>query len=207
MLKIGKLVLSVCATNCYFVYEEGGNEVVFFDPGDHGEVIYQKLKDAGFSVAAIYLTHGHFDHIAGADCLRKLSGARIYALDAEAEVCQSASANLSDAFGRALTLKPDGYLHDGDVCSAAGISFRVIATPGHTKGSCVYYFEEAKMLIGGDTLFLESVGRTDFPGGSMSELVRSVKEKLFVLPEAVKVYTGHGEPTSIGHEKANNPFF
>lgn len=207
MLKIGKLILSVCATNCYFVYEEGKKEVIFFDPGDHGEVIYQKLKDAGFLVAAIYLTHGHFDHIAGAQQLRKLSGAKIYALDAEEELCKSASANLSDAFGKAFTLEPDGYIHDGDICTEAGISFRVIATPGHTKGSCVYYFEQDKLLVGGDTLFLESVGRTDFPGGSMSELVRSVKEKLFVLPEDVKVYTGHGESTTIGHEKQYNPFF
>ncbi len=86
------------------------------------------------------------------------------------------------------------------------MTFRLIATPGHTKGSCCYYFEEDKLLISGDTLFQESVGRTDLPTGSMSTLVRSVKEKLLSLPEDVKVYPGHGEATSIGYEKAYNPF-
>ena len=106
----------------------------------------------------------------------------------------------------AYTVEPDGYVHDGDICTEAGISFRVIATPGHTRGSCAYYFEEEKFIIGGDTLFLESVGRTDFPTGSMSKLVKSVKEKLFVLPDEVKVFSGHGEATTIGHEKQHNPF-
>ncbi|GFI70355.1 putative metallo-hydrolase [Lachnospiraceae bacterium] len=83
---------------------------------------------------------------------------------------------------------------------------RLIATPGHTKGSCCYYFEDNKILISGDTLFQESVGRTDLPTGSMGVLVRSVKEKLMPLPEEVKVYPGHGESTTIGYEKQYNPF-
>lgn len=206
MLKIGKFVLSSCATNCYFVYEEGKKDVIFFDPGDQGELIYEKLKQAGFSVAAIYLTHGHFDHIGGCNELRKLSGAKVYALDEEADICQDAKINLSEAFGRSYTVEPDGYVHDGDICTEAGISFRVIATPGHTKGSCVFYFEEDGILVGGDTLFLESVGRTDFPTGSAASLVRYVREKLFVLPDEVKVFSGHGESTTIGHEKKYNPF-
>ncbi len=98
------------------------------------------------------------------------------------------------------------YVKDGEEITIAGMTFRLIATPGHTKGSCCYYFEEDKLLISGDTLFQESVGRTDLPTGSMSTLVRSVKEKLLSLPEDVKVYPGHGEATSIGYEKAYNPF-
>lgn len=206
MLKIGKFVLSACATNCYFVYEEGKKDVIFFDPGDQGELIYEKLKQAGFSVAAIYLTHGHFDHIEGCNELRKLSGAKVYALDGEADICKDARLNLSEDFGMAYTVEPDGYVHDGDICTEAGISFKVIATPGHTKGSCVFYFEEDGILVGGDTLFQESVGRTDFPTGSMSTLVRSIKEKLLVLPDEVKVFSGHGESTTIGHERKYNPF-
>ena len=206
MLKIGKFVLSACATNCYFVYEEGKKDVIFFDPGDQGERIYEKLKEAGFSVAAIYLTHGHFDHIEGCNELKKLCGAKVYALDEEADICRDVRLNLSEDFGMAYTVEPDAYVHDGDICTEAGISFRVIATPGHTKGSCVYYFEDAGILIGGDTLFLESVGRTDFPTGSMSEQVRSIREKLLVLPDEVKVFAGHGESTTIGHERKYNPF-
>lgn len=206
MLKIGKMILSACATNCFFVYREGEKNVVVFDPGAQGEFIYEKLTDAGFDIKAIYLTHGHFDHIEGCHALKELSGAKIYALDEEADICRDAGLNLSADFGMAYTVEPDGYVHDGDICTEAGISFRVIATPGHTRGSCAYYFEEEKFIIGGDTLFLESVGRTDFPTGSMSKLVKSVKEKLFVLPDEVKVFSGHGEATTIGHEKQHNPF-
>ena len=206
MLKIGKLVLSVCATNCYFVYEEGKKEVIFFDPGDQGEMIYEKLKNAGFSVAAIYLTHGHFDHIWGVNELRRLSGAKVYALDVEEKLLKSVELNLSEQFGRAYTVTPDVLLKDGEVIENAGISCRVIATPGHTKGGCAYYFEEAGFLISGDTLFEESIGRTDFPTSSYSELIHAVKEKIFVLPDEVKIFPGHGDSTTVGHEKQYNPF-
>ena len=95
MLKIGKFILSSCATNCYFVYEEGKQEVVFFDPGDQGELIYNKLKEAGLEVVAIYLTHAHFDHMEGAKALKELSKAKLYTLDEEADICKDPSLNLS----------------------------------------------------------------------------------------------------------------
>lgn len=205
-IKIGRMTLGVCATNCYFLYREGSQQVVFVDPGDRGADIYEALKRKGLSVAAILLTHGHFDHIWGAQKLRELSGARIYALDAEKVVCQDAYVNVSAQAGRKATIDPDEWLTDGQELSLAGISIRVIATPGHTIGSCCYYVEEAGFLIAGDTLFSGSVGRTDFPTGSMSRLIRSIKEKLFLLPDETKVYPGHGEETTIGAEKLYNPF-
>lgn len=204
--KIGKITLGICQTNCYFVYEEGKQEVMLFDPADNGEYIYEGLKSKGFSVAAILLTHGHFDHIWGVERLKELSRAEVYAYEAERKVCGSDILNVSKECGRSCRLSADVYLKDGQEISAAGISCRLIATPGHTEGSCCYYFEEDAILISGDTLFEESVGRTDFPTGSMSALVRSVKEKLMILPEDVKVYPGHGEATTIGHEKRYNPF-
>ena len=205
-LKIGRIVLGVCQTNCYFVYEEGKNGVIVFDPADKGGYIYDKLQEKGFTVEAILLTHGHFDHIWGVEELKERSGAKVYAYEEEKEVCERAEVNYSENAGRSCEVKADIYVKDGEEISAAGMTCRLIATPGHTKGSCCYYFEADKILLSGDTLFQESVGRTDLPTGSMSALVHSVREKLLPLPEEVKVFPGHGEATSIGHEKKYTPF-
>ncbi len=205
-LKIGRITMGVCATNCYFVYREGEKQVLFFDPADQGETLYQALSGKGFEIAAILLTHGHFDHIWGAQKLRGLSGAKIYAYEGEEKLLLDAEMNVSEMAGRACTVKANEFFKDGEERTMAGMTFRVIATPGHTSGGCCYYFEEAGMLISGDTLFQESVGRTDFPTGSSSEIVRSIKEKLFTLPDKVKVYPGHGETTTIEYEKMYNPF-
>lgn len=205
-IKIGRMTLGVCATNCYFLYREGSGEVIFADPADRGADIYEALNKKGLAVEAILLTHGHFDHIWGAERLRELSGAKIYALDAEQPVCRDAYVNVSAQAGRKATIEPDEWLTDGQKITFAGISLEVIATPGHTAGSCCYYVPEAGFLIAGDTLFEGSVGRTDFPTGSMSRLVHSIKEKLFLLPGETKVYPGHGEATSIEEEKKNNPY-
>ena len=205
-LKIGRLMLGICQTNCYFVYQEGSTDVIFFDPADKGDYIYEKLKEKGLNVKGILLTHGHFDHIWGTNKLRELSGAPIYAYEAEKALCEDAITNVSDQVGRPYTVIPDYYVKDGEEITIAGMTCKVIATPGHTVGSCCYYFEEAGMLIAGDTLFQESVGRTDLATGSMSAIIHSVKDKLFLLPDETKVYPGHGDVTSIGHEKRYNPF-
>ncbi len=206
MLKIGRMMLGVCQTNCYFVYREGSSKVIFIDPADYGDQIFQAMKNNGFEVAAILLTHGHFDHIWGCSRLRQLTSAPVYAYEGEEEVLLSSDLNVSAGAGRACTVKANTLLKDGEEVTIEGMTFKLIATPGHTQGSCCYYFEEANMLISGDTLFEESVGRTDLPTGSMSTLVRSVKDKLFVLPDDVVVYPGHGDSTTIGHEKKYNPF-
>lgn len=215
-IKIGKMVLGVCQTNCYFLYREGEKECIVVDPADQGVSIYGVLQKNGFRVSAILLTHGHFDHIWGLDALRDavcaaaesdgLEPVKVYAHEAEKELLRDAGKNVSRQAGRPCVTSADVYVKDGEEISAAGMSFQVIATPGHTAGGCCYYFREAGFLLSGDTLFAESIGRTDFPTGSMGVLVRSVKEKLFVLPDDTKVYPGHGESTTIGHEKENNPF-
>ncbi|MBQ7839280.1 MAG: MBL fold metallo-hydrolase [Lachnospiraceae bacterium] len=205
-IKIGRMTLGVCATNCYFLYKEGNSDVIMIDPADRGADIYNALKGKGMNVAAILLTHAHFDHIYGADKLRELSGAKIYALDAEKVVCQDAYVNVSAQFGRKVTIAPDEWLTDGQKLTLADVELEVISTPGHTIGSVCYYVKDAGILVAGDTLFENSVGRTDFPTGSMSKLVRSIKEKLFVLPDETKVYPGHGDSTTIGNEKKYNPF-
>lgn len=198
--------MGVCQTNCYFLYEEGKKDVIFVDPAEHGDVLYEKLQNAGFTVAGIILTHGHFDHIMGVARLRELTGSKVYAYEGERELLKDADLNLTGQFGRSCTVEADVYLKDGEMVTIAGMTAKLIATPGHTCGSCCYYFEDGKILVAGDTLFEESTGRTDFPTGSASEIVRSIKEKLFVLPEDVTVYPGHGAQTTIGHEKKYNPF-
>lgn len=206
-LKIGRTVLGSCATNCYFLYESGKEDVLVIDPADRGEFLYEKLTEQGFKVAAILLTHGHFDHILGAEKLRALSGAKIYALSEEFALCKDSVNNLSGWSGAPYALTPDEALHNGQKLTIAGIPFQVLATPGHTSGSCCFYFEEAGFLVCGDTIFEESVGRTDFPTGSSSTLIQSVNEKIFTLPDSVKLYPGHGGSTTIEHEKKYNPFF
>lgn len=205
-LKIGRLMLGICQTNCYFVYREDTNDVIFFDPADKGDYIYETLREKGFQVKGILLTHAHFDHIWGVNRLQELSGAPLYAYEEERALCEDAVKNVSDQVGRPCTVKPDRYLKNQEEITIAEMTCRVIATPGHTIGSCCYYFEEEGILIAGDTLFQESVGRTDLATGSMGALTRSVKERLFLLPDETKVYPGHGDSTTIGHEKKYNPF-
>ncbi|MDD2969462.1 MAG: MBL fold metallo-hydrolase, partial [Lachnospiraceae bacterium] len=152
-------------------------------------------------------THGHFDHIFGCNSLRKLSGVPIYAYRGEQKLLEDPSLNVSDQVGRPYTVNADHYLEDGEMIEIADMKIELIATPGHTAGSCCFYIREAGLLISGDTLFEESVGRSDLPTGSGAELGRSVTEKLFILPDETKVYPGHGDSTTIGHEKQYNPFF
>lgn len=206
MIKIGRIMMGVCQTNCYFLYEEGKKDVIFVDPADHGDVLFEKLNKAGFHVAGIILTHGHFDHIWGVAKLKELTGAKVYAYEGERELLNDAGLNVSEQCGRACTLQADVWLKDREKTTIADMTFEVIATPGHTGGSCCYYFEEDKILVAGDTLFESSVGRTDFPTGSASEIIRSIREKLFLLPDDVTVYPGHGGQTTIGDEKKFNPF-
>lgn len=206
-LKIGRMVIGAYGTNCYLVYREGRQEAIVVDPADRGEQIYEALQEKGFTVSGILLTHGHFDHIWGTKALRERSGAQIYALYAAEKLCEDDGLNVSRQAGRPYTVVPDVYVRDGEKIRIADITCRVIATPGHTADSCCYYFEEAGFVICGDTIFLESVGRTDLPTGSGSTLKHSIQEKIFTLPDSVQLYPGHGDSTTVEHEKKYNPFF
>lgn len=206
-LQTVSLTVGELAANCWFLVKEDTKEALVFDPGDEAERIKAYADREGWQIRYLLLTHGHADHMGGAGKLKELTGAPLYALREEEALLQDGVKNLSPFIQhRAITLTADALLQDGQELSLCGIRLKVYHTPGHTPGGCCYYCEEAGCVFSGDTLFQGSVGRSDFPGGSMSELVRSVKEKLFLLPDETKVHTGHGADTTIGYEKKYNPF-
>ncbi len=210
VVRIGTMEVGMCQTNSYFLYREGFREAVLIDPPDRGEEIYEALAEHQLDIKAILLTHGHFDHIWGIEGvqqkLEEREGRRapVYALAGEKELLANPKLNLSQMAGRPCSLAPDEELEDGQRLRLADMDIEVIATPGHTAGSCCYYVEEKKALITGDTLFAGSVGRTDFPTGDGAQLLRSIREKIWPLPEDTKIFAGHGEESFVGHEKQHN---
>ena len=204
-LKVGCIVLGILANNCYFVHREGEYETIMIDPSAQGDKLFTRLREKGLTVTTILLTHGHFDHIMGVNEMREISGAKVYACEDELELLGDPVQNSSYKVGKSYTVKPDVLLKDGEVVTVGSVNLKVIKTPGHTIGGCCFYSEEDGVLFSGDTLFYESVGRTDFETGDVTALKQSVA-KLLKLPDDVKVYPGHGEFTTIGHEKMYNPF-
>ncbi len=205
-LQIEKMVLGQVSTNCYLAVNTQTKEAILVDPAADARRIEKKIKEMAVKPVAILLTHGHFDHIGAAQELGTLYDIMIYAHEEEQEVMQDSMLNLSANFGEPFRAEPDMLLSGGQELVLAGMKIRVLHTPGHTKGGVCYYLPEEGVLFSGDTLFYCSIGRTDFPTGSMSKLVRSAKEKLLVLPEETKVCPGHGEETTIRYEKKYNPF-
>lgn len=206
MYKIDSRILGMVGTNCYLLCNMDIKECVLIDPADSQDEISRMIDESGCSLKGILLTHGHFDHIMAADAVRDKYGVKVYASCDEKNTLEQPHINLGEAYGLKLSVKADVWHKDGEILKLAGFDIEVLHTPGHTEGGSCYYIREIGVLFSGDTLFCGSVGRTDFPGGSMSEIVRSIKEKVMVLPDDTKVYPGHGEGTSVGYERVNNPF-
>lgn len=205
-MRIQQYVVSVCATNCYFAINDDTKEVLIIDPGASAKQLAEKVKEHGLKPAGILLTHGHFDHAAAAEELSQLLDVKIYAHEAEQETLETPGLNLSGWEAKSETYHADVYVKDEQELELAGFKVRVLFAPGHTVGGCCYYFTEQSAVFSGDTLFEGSIGRTDFPKGSASQLIRAINEKLMIMPDETAVYPGHGEMTSIGMERVNNPF-
>ena len=201
-MKIETIPSGAFATNCYILEDQG--TVLVMDPTGKAQRILDRLQ--GRVPLAIILTHGHFDHILAVEEIRRaFKEITVYAAEKEAKLLGDPRLNLTASYGTGVTLSPDHLVKDGDILELAGFKWQVIETPGHTEGSVCLWIKEEEVLISGDTLFAESLGRTDFPTGSSADIIRSIKERLFVLPDDTMVYPGHGEPTTIGHEKTHNP--
>lgn len=206
-MEIKRLIVGMVQTNCYIAVHPETKEAVIVDPGDEAARIEDALAQTGAKAKAILLTHGHFDHIGAVEELRRTYGIACYAGEKEQEVLENTAWNLSVSFcGGGFTLRADHFLADGQVLKLAGFEIQVIHTPGHTKGGVCYYLPQEHAVFSGDTLFKTSIGRSDFPTGSTSELVRSVRALLERLPDDTAVYTGHEGTTQISYEKKFNPF-
>lgn len=197
------LTVGALGTNCYLVGDTQGRAAVI-DPGDEAERILKTLEENGWTCESILLTHVHFDHIGALKELRNATGAAVYCHRDEEAALTDGVRNLSALFGVPLdTVTQVKTLEEGDTVTVGELEFHVLHTPGHTAGSCCYLAED--VLFSGDTLFCESVGRIDFPGGDSTAMRRSL-ERLLTLEGVRAVYPGHNEPTTIDHERQYNPY-
>jgi glyoxylase-like metal-dependent hydrolase (beta-lactamase superfamily II) len=201
------LPVGLLQCNCSILGDETSREAMVIDPGDDIPSIQAILERHGLTVKSIVITHAHIDHIAGAQRLKKLTGAPIFYNENDLPLVKMMEVQAS--WLRMPTPEvepPDAPLVDGQTLSISGLTGTVIHTPGHTQGSICLYLPEQSLLLAGDTLFAGSVGRTDLPGGDGPQLIRSIHDRLLPLPDEVQVIAGHGPNTTIGEERESNPF-
>lgn len=205
-MQIKSAAVGPLRTNCYFLIDDTTKECILIDPGEEADRLSRLLEREGLSLVAILLTHGHFDHIGAVSELASKYCVTVIAGENEAELLQDPELNESLAMGHPLSVKPAQTVRDGDIITIKGFKCRVIEPPGHTAGGVTYYFEGEDAAFAGDTIFLESVGRSDLHTGNGDKLVQSIKEKLFVLPKKTVIYPGHGPKTTVDYEMKNNPY-
>lgn len=211
-MRTERIVVGALETNCWVVSDGGPGPAIVIDPGADPECVLGVVGDR--VVAAIVLTHGHFDHLGGVDALLEATGAPllVHADDAERLTNPGPSGTGGATFGMPYVAPPaDRLLADGDRIEAGALVFRVLHTPGHTPGGIALYVSDpgggADRLFAGDTVFAGSVGRTDFPGGNSRALSHSIAEKIAPLPASTIIHPGHGPDTTVGREARINPFW
>jgi len=191
--------------NCYLVSCDKTNQAIVVDPGAGTKMILNWLKESGKEIVYIILTHGHYDHIGAVEYLRKELNVQVAIHKDDAEMLTDPSKNLSRYVGRDCILSPaDILLEDNQELLIGEMTVKVLHTPGHTPGGISLLTDEG--LLSGDTLFNCSVGRTDFPGGDMNQILKSIKEKIMVLSDDLRVFPGHESSTTIRRERLSNPY-
>lgn len=206
MLKIeAHILLSSFQTNTWLLWDDESKDALLIDPSAPSHPLLERIRILGLRVTHIINTHGHGDHIGGNHFFKEQLGVPIAIHPADAAMLTDNRKNFSEYMDMPLkTVAHDVLIKEGSIFHLGEHTVKVLHTPGHTAGGICLLGE--KFLISGDTLFEQSIGRTDFPGGSHAQIIASIKEKLFVLPDDVIVFPGHGPRTSIGLEKKNNPF-
>lgn len=203
-MKVYCMVLGCVGTNVYIIANTETAECLIIDPADAADFIIKQVRDKELKAVAVLLTHGHFDHILAAEEVADKLEVPILALEKEAALLADPRANASVQLGKQISCRIDKPLKDNEELCLAGFKIKVMHTPGHTSGSCCYYFPVEAVLVSGDTLFRCSYGRTDLETGSDADIIRSVS-KLLELPAETVVLPGHMGRTDIGFESRNNP--
>jgi len=204
-LQVELLIVGPLFSNCYIVWDDSVKQGVIIDPGDDADIILKKIKELDVEIKYILATHGHFDHVGAVAPLRRELNVEFLAHKNDFFFIEDGE-NSARRWGVDIEQppKPDRFIKDGDKIKIGGFELEVLHTPGHSPGGVSFLHD--RMVFGGDTLFQGSIGRTDFRKGAFEDLSKSIKTRLYTLPDDTIVYTGHGPITTIGDEKRYNAF-
>jgi glyoxylase-like metal-dependent hydrolase (beta-lactamase superfamily II) len=201
------LVVGPLGVNSFILGCAETKEGVVVDPGGDPDKIIAAITRLGLRIPCVINTHGHFDHVGGNRKVLEHTGAELLVHEGDVQYLARA-AEIAVKYGVTTenSPRPDRFLEDGMILTFGNYRMKVLHTPGHTPGGCCLYIAEEGLVITGDTLFADGIGRTDFPGGSQKALIESIRTKLLNLPDVTRVYPGHGPFSTIGHERRYNPF-
>ena len=204
-LQVDPLIVGPLFSNCYIVWDDKEKQGVIIDPGDDPQLILKRLEELNIEIKYILATHGHFDHVGAVAPIRRELNVEFLAHKGDSFFIEDGE-NAASRWGFHIEQppKPDRFISDGEKLKVGKFELEVLYTPGHSPGGVCFLND--RMVFGGDTLFQGSIGRTDFRKGSFEDLAKSIRTRLYILPDDTIVFTGHGPVTTIGDEKKNNAF-
>ena len=205
-LEVRQITVGPIAENCFILREEGGDKALVVDPGEEPERILAEIEQTGAALEAILITHCHFDHVGAVAPLAQATGAPVYVPEIEVPVLANIMSFTMPGFGPYESYQADEVVKGGEALELAGLTLDVLFTPGHSPGHVTYAVRDEEAIFSGDVLFQGSVGRVDLPGGDGPTLLRSIQALLDAHPAETAVYPGHMGATTLGAERATNPF-